>query len=207
MGRVNLPDNFRPNTIYNARISSGKVVEAVRLLKTGIGFDGIHSNHFKFISNFTILYLTRFINACFIHNYFPRAILSDAVTPIEKNKSSSLCCSQNYREVVISSNFLKLIEYILLPVLKNFTRISSDTERKCQVFQRVLDLFLKFTISCLHSPFLATFPEALPLPIYFATVAVATLISSACDKPQNSVSLSFISICNFFLFEYFARHC
>ena len=47
---------------------------------------------------------------------------------------------------------------------------------------------LKFTISCLHTPFSATFPNALPLPIYFATVVVAALISSACDKPQNSVS-------------------
>ena len=124
VGRGNLPDNFRPNTSYTARISSGKVVEAIGLLKTGIGFDGIHSNHFKFISNFSILYLTRFINACFIHNYFPRSILAGVVTPIVKNKSSSLSCSQNYREVMISSNFLKLIEYILLPVLKNFTRVS-----------------------------------------------------------------------------------
>ena len=109
VGRANLPDNFRPNTSYTARISSGKVVEAVRFLNTGIRFDGIHSNHFKFISNFTILYLTRFINACIIHNYFPRAILAGVVTPLVKNKSSSLCCSQNYQEVMISSIFLKLI--------------------------------------------------------------------------------------------------
>ena len=105
VGRGNLPDNFRPNTSYTTRISSGKVVKAIGLLKTGIGFDGIHSNHFKFISNFSILYLTKFINACFIHNYFPRSILAGVVTPIVKNKSSSLSCSQNYREVMISSNF------------------------------------------------------------------------------------------------------
>ena len=35
-------------------------------------------------------------------------------------------------------------------------------------------------------------------PIYFATVAVATLIPSARDNPQNYVSSSRIYICFFF---------
>ena len=42
VGRNNLPENIRPNARYTARINSVKVVEALRLLKTGIGFDGIH---------------------------------------------------------------------------------------------------------------------------------------------------------------------
>ena len=59
----------------------------------------------------------------FYSQLFSESNLVGVVTTIVKNKSRCLC-SQNYREVMISSNVFKLIEYILLPVLKNFTRIS-----------------------------------------------------------------------------------
>ena len=66
-----------------------------------------------------MIYITQFFNSCFVHNYFPNAILSGAISPLIKNKAGSVSSSENYREVMISSNFFKLIEYILLPVLKN----------------------------------------------------------------------------------------
>ena len=40
------------------------------------------------------------------------------------NKIGSVSSSENYREVMISSYFFKLIEYILLPVLKNYASLS-----------------------------------------------------------------------------------
>ena len=122
--RNNQTPIFRPNLYFNHRIKSSDLTEAVKSLKTGIGFDGIHSNHFKFASKLTMVYITQFFNSCFLHNYFPNAILSGVISPLIKNKTGSVSSSENYREVMISSNFFKLIEYILLPVLKNYASLS-----------------------------------------------------------------------------------
>ena len=117
--RNNQTPVFRPNLF-----KSSDLTEAVKSLKTGIGFDGIHSNHFKFASKLTIIYITQFFNSCFVHNYFPNAILSGVISPLIENKTGSVSSSENCREVMISSNFFKLIEYILLPVLKKYASLS-----------------------------------------------------------------------------------
>ena len=71
-----------------------------------------------------MIYITQFFNSCFLHNYFPNAILSGVISPLINNKTGSVSSSENYREVMISSNFFKLIEYILLPVLNNYASLS-----------------------------------------------------------------------------------
>ena len=40
------------------------------------------------------------------------------IQPKIKNKFGDATCLDNYREVMISSNMLKLFEYIMLPILK-----------------------------------------------------------------------------------------
>ena len=50
--RNNQTPLFRPNLYFNHRIKSSDLTEAVKSLKTGIGFDGIHSKHF------TMIYIT-----------------------------------------------------------------------------------------------------------------------------------------------------
>ena len=82
--RNNQTPVFRPNLYFNHRIKSSDLTEAVKYLKTGIGFDGINSNHFKFASKLTMIYITQFFNSCFVHNYFPNAILSGVISPLIK---------------------------------------------------------------------------------------------------------------------------
>ena len=47
------------------------VKNAIAQLKTGTGFDGVHSNHLKFASEYAVSILTMFLNSCLFHNYFP----------------------------------------------------------------------------------------------------------------------------------------
>ena len=66
--------------------------------------------------------ITRFLYST--HNYFSNAILSGVISQLIENKTGSVSSSKNHREDMISSNFFKLIEYILLPVLKNNASLS-----------------------------------------------------------------------------------
>ena len=47
MEKGTVPCPFEPNVSFSARIHCSKVSKAVNLLKTGVGFDGIHTNHLK----------------------------------------------------------------------------------------------------------------------------------------------------------------
>ena len=98
--------------------SSRHVRCALGQLKNGIGFDGIHANHLKFTSPIISHILARFINSCFIHNHFPQDMLSGVTKPSIKNKSGNIECSNNYREVMISTIFFKIVEYMMLPFIK-----------------------------------------------------------------------------------------
>ena len=143
-----VPCPFEPNVSFSARIHCSKVSKAVNLLKTGVGFDGIHTNHLKYSSKLLIFFLTRFINSCFIHNYFPSPLMSGVITPLLKNKTGSVNCSDNYREVMISSNFFKVIEYILLPVLNKSISISPHQLGYQQQSSTILaNVLLKETIN------------------------------------------------------------
>ena len=144
----NVPYPFEPNVIFSARIHCSKVSEAVNLLKTGVGFDGIHTNHLKFSSKLLIFILTRFINSCFIHNYFLSPLLSGVITPLLKNRTGDVNCSDNYREIMILSFFFKLIEYILLPVLNKSISISPHQLGYQQQSSTILaNVLLKETIN------------------------------------------------------------
>ena len=91
---------------------------ALGQLKKGIGFDGIHANHLKFTSPIISHILARFINSCFIHNHFPQDMLSGVIKPSIKDKSGNIKCSNNYKEVMISTIFFKIVEYMMLPFIK-----------------------------------------------------------------------------------------
>ena len=110
--------NFCPNTSFSKRFNSNQIKRALSQLNDGIGFDGIHSNHLKYTSPVISHILSRFINSCFIHNHFPDKMLAAVIRPLVKDKSGNVKNSDNYREVMISTNFFKLIENLLLPYLE-----------------------------------------------------------------------------------------
>ena len=61
---------------------------------------------------------TQFFNSCFIHNHFPEKLLAGVIRPCVKNGSGDFKSSSNYREIMISSNFMKVLEYIILPYIQ-----------------------------------------------------------------------------------------
>ena len=90
-----------------SRLYVKHVRNAVKQLNVGIGFDGIHSNHFKYFSNSVITHFTTFLNSCIIHSYFPQAMLKGDINPILRNKYGKNGGPNNYQEVVESSNIKK----------------------------------------------------------------------------------------------------
>ena len=59
-----------------------------------------------------------------MHGHFPASMMKGVIHPRAKNKFGDLSDSSNYREVMHSSYFLKVLEYILLPFLMEHCKIS-----------------------------------------------------------------------------------
>ena len=53
-------------------------------------------------------------------------MLTGVINPIIKNKAGNVKDSQNFREIMISSNFFKVFEYLLLPYIKELPLISAQ---------------------------------------------------------------------------------
>ena len=87
----------------------------IGILNTGLRFDGIHSNHFKFASRDVLHVIALFFNTCLIHNHIPRRMLQGVINPRVKNKFGDAHDSGNYREIISSSCFLKCMDNIFYP--------------------------------------------------------------------------------------------
>ena len=141
-------NDFSPNSSFKQRLTDKQVKSVIQRLKIGLGFDGIHSNHFKFCSNIMIFYFTKFFNACIIHNYIPEKMLKGVITPRLKNKLNDVEDSNNYMEVMVSSNIFKLFEYCLLPLIVNNTDISDrQFGYRKQTSTTLATLILKETVN------------------------------------------------------------
>ena len=103
---------------FTKRISTSMINNAINQLNTCLGFDGIHSYHLKNSSSIMKFIFTQFFNSCFIHNHFPKKLLAGVIRPCVKNRSGDFKSSSNCREVMISSNFMKVLEYIILPYIQ-----------------------------------------------------------------------------------------
>ena len=86
------------------------VIEAVRRLNVGTGFDGLHSSHLKFLDTYSVELIVNPFKACLFHQFVPPAMLNGVIRPIVKNKLCDLKSSDNYREVMVSPNMFKIFE-------------------------------------------------------------------------------------------------
>ena len=93
------------------------VSKAIGKLKPGLGPDGINANHLKHADDKVCRILAKLYYACFLHSYIPKAMLTGVIKPRVKNKFGDLKSFRNYREVMNSSMFLKVLEYMLLPTI------------------------------------------------------------------------------------------
>ena len=66
---------FLPNLCFSERFTAGSVKGAIDKLKSGVGHDGIHSNHFKNASDFMISFIAMFFNPFGTDGYSSTATL------------------------------------------------------------------------------------------------------------------------------------
>ena len=116
--RIHISEKEKQSLIL--RLSITDIKRAVKCLNTGIGFDGIHSNHLKLQSDLVYETIAMLFYSFIIHSYLPDSMIRGIITPIVKDKMSNLSESDNYRPVMSSSNFLKLFEYCLLYRIETF---------------------------------------------------------------------------------------
>ena len=100
------------------------VKRAIKLLKDGISFDKIHSNHLKLESDLFIEFFAKLITSFVIHSFIPMDLLRGLITPLVKDKFGDLSLSSNYRPVMSSSVLLKLFEYCLLSKIDPYIELN-----------------------------------------------------------------------------------
>jgi hypothetical protein len=96
---------------------------AIDNLNDGIGIDNIHSNHLKFAKTGVDNFLSKLFNAIILHSYFPDEMLVGQIRPLVKDHKGDLSSPDNYRPIMVSSNFLKIFEYSILTPLNNCIKL------------------------------------------------------------------------------------
>ena len=100
--------------------------DAIDRLNQGLGFDGVHTEQIKNAKRCYRNLLCKFYNKLISHTYIPHSMLKGHIRPTVKNSSGNKTDSKNYRPVMNSSNFLKVIEYLLLPHLEKHLPIHEN---------------------------------------------------------------------------------
>ena len=108
----NIPSNKSIN--YTSHVTVSNTKSAISKLNSCIDIDNINTNHVKYATEEFYYFLTKFINLCFIHSYIPPVITKDIITPLVKDRWGDITSIKNYRPIIKSSIFLKIIEYIIL---------------------------------------------------------------------------------------------
>ncbi len=72
-----------------------------------------------------ILNLTMIFNAMLIHGISPESMLLGTMVPIPQNKKQTLCNSDNYRAIALSSIIGKILDWIIL--IKEEQSLSSSS--------------------------------------------------------------------------------
>lgn len=96
------------------RFSKHDVLEGIKKLKPSVGMDGIHSNHLKFCPDSCVNLIAELYSSFSRHFHVPVNLLKGIITPTVKDRFGDLRNSDNYRPVMSSSAFYKLLEYCLL---------------------------------------------------------------------------------------------
>ena len=86
-------------------------------------FDQVHSLHFEHAKSSLRNVLCKFMTKILSHTYIPLATLKGRIRPTVKSNSGTKSDSQNYRPVMNPTNFLKVLQYLLLAHLEKNLKI------------------------------------------------------------------------------------
>ena len=115
-------DAFSSSNLNNSDliINFDEILNAVNKLNVYNDFDGISNYHVKYAPDILISFLADAITAAFKHAYLPSFITKGIITPLIKDKFDDISNINNYRPIIQSSIFLKIIEHVFLNRLKSF---------------------------------------------------------------------------------------
>ena len=116
-------DDIRIGQLVNV-FTVKDIIESIKCLKPSIGHDNIHSNHLIFAPDCLIEILAKLFSACVIHGYLPSEMTYGIINPIIKDIFGDLSSSDNYRPVMSSSVFLKLLEYCILRKISGYFKFN-----------------------------------------------------------------------------------
>ncbi len=88
-------------------------------------YERLYSDHLINGCDSLYVYLTMIFNAMLIHGISPESMLLGTMIPIPKNKRQSLCNSDNYRAIALSSIIGKILDWIIL--IKEEQSLSSSS--------------------------------------------------------------------------------
>ena len=106
------------------RISHNDVCRGIKQLKYGIGMDWIHSNHLKYCPESYRFLISELFSSFSRHEYVPKNLIKALISPTIKDKFGDFRSSDNYRPVMLSSVFFKLLEYCLLPKISPYIKLN-----------------------------------------------------------------------------------
>ena len=91
---------------------------AIDRLNPGTGFDSLHTSCIKSSKRCYRNLLCKFYNTLISHTHISHNMPKGHIRPTVKKSSGNKADSKNFRPVMNSSNFLKALEYLLLPHLE-----------------------------------------------------------------------------------------
>jgi hypothetical protein len=113
------------NCSYNITIDN--VTDAICKLKygKGDGEEGLYSDHFINAPFSFHVILSLLFNSMVVHGFTPQSMLLGTMIPIPKNRKKSVCNSDNYRAIALSSIFSKVLDIIIISKEQNVLLTSS----------------------------------------------------------------------------------
>ena len=131
------------NCYWSHKINVEDISLAIKCLKSGKS-DGFNQTMSDYIINSTSkasIYLSLVLNSLLIHGVAPEEMCIGTIIPIPKDKRKSICDSNNYRGITLSSCIGKVLDHVLL----NCNRKAFSTSN------------LQFGFKTNHSTFQCTF--------------------------------------------------
>ena len=211
-----LPDNFFDEfqsyiniNDRHQKVNELHVSEAIKSLNDCIDFNHIHSKHLKLAPRSFSNIIAKLFSSFICHSYLPAELLRGQLCPIVKNNLGDLCSSDNYRPVMISSNFLKVLEYCLLPHIASSVSLSTKQFgfRKHTSTLMAVTVF-KETVHYYMSKKSMVYTSFLDLSKAFDRVNYFKLIAKLMQNniPPSIVHLLYVMYCNQNVYVRFNNH-
>ena len=102
--------------IGDVTISVQDVIKCIGYIKSGKsdGYEGLYSDNLIHGCYRLYVILSMLFNAMLVHGESPQSMILGTMIPIPKNKRKSLCNSDNYRSIALSSICSKVLDWIIL---------------------------------------------------------------------------------------------